>query len=287
MTLDRRAVLVCVVVLFVSLAGCAGSPIQKRGDSDAGAPADGGAKNAVKQERAPKGPDSLNAPTQRAVIRRGIVHSRVPAFDSARENLTQVVRKQGGYVSDSTEQTHDSDGSQHTSGRIVYRVPAQNFTVVFERVKREGKVVRSNTNTTDVTDRVADLDARLKNARAQRDRLRALYDNASNTEDVLAVGERLSSVQERIERLKARRKALSDQIAYATITVELEEQTPSNEESDQWHETGVLDAFLESVNGVVVVARAVIVGVAYILPYLIVFGLPLAGFGVLARWRRN
>lgn len=287
MMLSRRAVLVCAVVVLVSLAGCSASKLGGSGDSGVGDRADENRGDAVKQEQESKQSDGLDAPTQRVVIRRGTITSRVSEFESARENLTEMVRKQGGYVSDSTEYNRNSDAATATHGRVVYRVPAKNFTVVFEKIKQEGKTQRSSTNTTDVTDRVADLDARLKNLRAQRDRLRALYNNASDTEAVLSVGDRLSSVQERIERLKARRKALNDQITYSTITVELSEPAPTDEKPSQWYETGVIDAFLDSVNGVVVVARAFVVGIAYILPYLIAFGLPLAVLGVGVRWWRE
>ncbi len=282
MVVRKRLVIVCVVVLVV-LAGCSASDLASR-DGDAGdsQPERGAAPEAEQDQSS----DSSDAPAQRVVIRNGTVHSRVSDFDAARENLTEMVRDRGGYVTDSNEYTSGSNETRHTSGRLVYRVPAENFTSTFEEIKREGRVTRSHTNTTDVTDQIADLDARLKNLRAQRDRLRTLYEQANETEDVLAVGERLSSVQGEIERLEARRQALDNRVSYATITVELTEPTPTKDAPSAWYETGVLAAFLESVSGVVVVARAVVVGTAYVLPYLVVFGLPLVGLGVLfRRWR--
>lgn len=283
---SKYLAIVCVVL--VSLAGCFGADLTGSKDSDVG-------DSSLEQQSDPSKSDGeqasaetsgVNAPAQRAVIRNGTVHSQVSDFDDARQNLTAMIRKQGGYVSDSTERTVGSTENQHINGRIVYRVPAENFTVALNRVKREGEVIRSRTNTTDVTEQIADLDARLKNLRAQRNRTRTLYEQANNTEDVLAVGERLSSVQGRIERLKAQRQTLNEQISHATLTVVLEEPVPTEDEPNEWYGTGVLDAFLESVSGVVVVARAFIVATAYILPYLVVFGLPLLGLGALLwRWR--
>lgn len=282
MMVRKRLVIVCVVVLVV-LAGCSGSDLMGSRDGDVG---DSQPERGAAPEAEDQSSDSSDAPAQRVVIRNGTVHSRVSDFDAARENLTEMVRDRGGYVTDSNEYTSGSNETRHTSGRLVYRVPAENFTTTFEEIKREGRVTRSHTNTTDVTDQIADLDARLKNLRAQRDRLRTLYEQANETEDVLAVGERLSSVQGEIERLEARRQALDNRVSYATITVELTEPTPTEDEPSAWYETGVLAAFLESVSGVVVVARAVVVGTAYVLPYLVVFGLPLVGLGVLfRRWR--
>ncbi|RRJ30286.1 DUF4349 domain-containing protein [Halocatena pleomorpha] len=280
-----RVAIVCVVVL-VALAGCFGTELTAS-DSDVGNmgpanPADAGAGQAQVSGE----PSGLNASAQRSVVRTGIVHSQVPDFDAARENLTTTIRTQGGYVSDSTERTVGSTETRHTNGRVVYRVPAENFTAALDRVKREGTVIRSRTNTSDVTGQVADLNARLQNLRAQRNRTRTLYEQANDTEDVLAIGERLSSVQERIERLEARRQALTERVSYATLTVRLEEPTPTNDRPRAWYETGVVNAFLDAASGVVVAARATVVGTAYALPYLIAFGLPLLGLGaLLRRWR--
>ncbi len=285
--MTRKRVIIIFVVL-VMLTGCFGTDLAGIESDDSGEPSlerQGGAPSSEDQ-RASGDSAETNPPVQRAVIRNGTVHSQVPDFDSARQNLTAVIREQGGYVSDSTEYTSGSTETRHTNGRIVYRVPAKNFTVALDRVKREGEVIRSHTNTTDVTDRIADLDARLKNLRAQRNRTRTLYEQANDTEDVLAVGERLSSVQERIERLEARQQALEDRVSYAALTVRLEEPVPTDDAPRAWYETGVVDAFLGSVGGVVVAARALLVGTAYALPYLIAFGLPLVGLGVLLRrWR--
>jgi hypothetical protein len=285
----NRTIPVFALVFLVVLSGCSGGLLSGSADSQerpAASGAGGGnraAKSVAEATRA-----EPNAQAQRALIRTGHVRLKVTNYITSRSNLTRAVREQGGYVSDSSERVHRKDNTTWTSGRIVFRVPAENFSAFFERVKKEGEVLQSNTNTTDVTDRVVDLEARLKNLRKQRDRLRKLYGRANDTESVLAVGEKLSDVQGKIERLKARRRALANRIAYATITVELTEPVPEKDttEQNQFYETGIVSAFLESVNGVVVAVRALFVVVAYLTPYFIVFGLPLLGLGVLLRrWR--
>lgn len=46
----------------------------------------------------------------------------------------------------------------------------------------------------------------------------------------------------------------------------------------------MLAAFLDSVDGSLVMLRAIVVGVAYLLPYLVVLGIPVGGVYV---WRRR
>lgn len=287
----NRAATVFVLALLVVLAGCSGgfsgggdangdgSSMDQTGAKSGrgGGDGDRAAENAIETART-----APNAQGRRALIRTGHARLEVASYDDARSNLTQAVTKRGGYVSDSVERVHRVENTTWTSGRIVFRVPAENFSAFFERVKEEGEVLQSSTNTTDVTDRIVDLEARLKNLRAQRDRLRKLYNRANDTESVLAVGKRLSEVQGTIERLRAKHRVLRNRIAYSTVIVELNETVPETdtEATRQWYETGIVDAFLESVDGAVVTLRALLVIGAYITPYFLLFGLPLIGLGV-------
>lgn len=119
----------------------------------------------------------------------------------------------------------------------------------------------------------------------QRERLRGLYANASDTEATLKVQKRLSATQSQIERLQGQLNSLRGQVAYSTITVELSEPAPEPTR-ETWYDTGVLDAFLSSIDGVITTLRAMVVALAYLGPYLLVFGLPLVTIGY-AGYRRR
>jgi hypothetical protein len=294
--MNRGRTVSALLVLLVLLAGCGGSAggaqvsgggadsatvaeanveAERAADTSAG---DGGGGAAETADR--------TAATGRSIIRTGEVRLRVDDYESARANLTAAVEARGGYVSDSTKQVHDRGEESWTSGRVVLRVPAENFSDTMTTVEREGRVLESSTSTEDVTDQVVDLQARLENLRAERDRLRELYQRANDTEDVLAVERRLSEVQTEIERTEARLQNLQRQVAYSTITVEMAEPRPDRPAPDQWYDTPVLAAFLDSVHGVGVVLRATVVAAAYAAPYLLVFLTPFAvGGGLLYRYR--
>lgn len=286
-----------LLVALVLLAGCGGSA----GGAQVGGGADSGAvaETAVEAERADAdggdgggGGDAAQtdgtAATGRSIIRTGEVRLRVDDYESARANLTAAVEARGGYVSDSTQQVHDRDEASWTSGRVVLRVPAENFSDTMTAVEKEGRVLQSSTSTQDVTDQVVDLQARLENLRAERERLRELYQRANDTEDILAVERRLSEVQTEIEQTEARLQNLQRRVAYSTITVEMSEPRPDRPVPDQWYDTPVLAAFLDSVHGVGVVLRAAVVAFAYAAPYLLVFLGPfvVAG-GLLYRFRHR
>ena len=281
---SRRWLLSVALVLLVVLAGCSGGA-----DSASTMSADGGAQTEVSKADAASSSGGANAVTfqgqQRQIIRTGSVSLRVEDFDASRRNLTRAVESRGGYVSDSSERVRGDENRTWTTGQLVLRVPKSNFSRTFERVKTEGQVRESNTKSKDVTEKLVDVEARLENLRTQREKLRGLYEEANDTENVLAVQERLSEVQSEIERLEAQQKSLRQQVAYATITVEMRESPPERQtpESQSWYETGLLSAFSESVGGVWTVFRGLAVGTAYAAPYALAFGLPLGG--VFAFWR--
>ena len=288
-----------LLVLLVLLAGCGGSAGGAEvsgggGDSatvaetDVGAQRaeDGGGGGAAGGDGGDAAQTDGTVATGRSIIRTGEVRLRVENFEAARANLTGAVEARGGYVSASPQQIHDRGEESWTSGRVVLRVPAEEFSSTMTVVENEGRVLESSTSTQDVTDQVVDLQARLDNLRAERERLRELYQRANDTEDVLAVERRLSEVQTEIERTEARLQNLQRRVAYSTITVEMSEPRPDRPAPDQWYDTPVLAAFLDSVHGVGVVLRAAVVGFAYALPYLLVFLTPFAvAGGLLYRFR--
>ncbi|MFC6726513.1 DUF4349 domain-containing protein, partial [Halobium palmae] len=212
-------------------------------------------------------------------IRLGTVNLRVDDYESSRGNLSDAAEAYGGFVSDSSEQVHERENETWTTGTLVVRVPKENFSGMMDDARAEGRVDSADTETKDVTEQVVDTRARLKSLRAERDRLRELYNSSNTTESVLKVQERLSEVQSEIERLQGRLRTLENQVAYSTITINLREEPPEVETvpRPQWYDTPVVTAFLDSVDGVVTTLRAAIVAVAYLAPYALAFGVPLIG----------
>ena len=293
MALTRRGLAVVGVALLLVTAGCSGGLGGDDGQPDSGAftpnVADGGGADGGDAARG-ESEEAAEQPTRagRSKVRTGEVTLRVESYTTARGALAEAARSRGGFVSDSSRRRHHRENRSWTTGSVTLRVPAESFGAFLDRVRETGVVLAADTSTEDVTGRLVDLEARLENLRARRDRLRGLYENADTTEDVLAVGDRLSDVQGEIERLEARTAALEDRVALATVTVTLREPEPGEPVATgetAWYDTGVVAAFLGSVDGVLTVLRAAGVGLAYLAPYLLAFGLPAVGAAALLRRR--
>lgn len=289
---ERRWLLAVSLALLLVLAGCSGSGSDATGAESAGTVSDASRKTVAAGDSGANSEfqSQSTATSQRALIRTGTVAVEVGDYDAARQNLTRTTRRLGGFVSDTAQQVHTRENRSWTTGKLVLRVPKTNFSTLMSQAKQVGEVQEATTNTKDVTKQLVDIEARLSNLKAQRDRLRTLYEQANDTENVLDVQKRLSEVQTEIEQLQAQRKSLRRKVAYSTLTVRLNEVRPGYESTDDdqsaWYETGLPAAFGSSVHGVVVVAQGLAVGVAYAMPYLLAFGLPLAGAVAFLRRRR-
>ncbi|MFC5136382.1 MULTISPECIES: DUF4349 domain-containing protein [Haloferacaceae] len=302
--MDTRRLL-CVVALagLVALAGCAGAgggDAGGAGDADVTRSVDGGGADgagSVTEEAGDGSGDgsyamadgegqTAAAAADRRLIRTGDLRLTVDTFAEADAEARTIAEGYGGFVSDSTRETHERGDEEFTVGELTLRVPSEDFDAAMTDLESLGDVERSTTESRDVTDRIADLEARLENKRAERDRLRELYEGANTTEDVLAVQRELADVQEEIERMEAERAALEERVALSTIRVELREEPPEpSAVSTAWYATGVVTAFLESVRGLGTVLRAAVVAAAYAAPYVLAAGLPLLGVGLAVRRR--
>jgi len=254
-----------------------GTPMAEPGQGDG----DGGRENV--------GDYNAQRFANRQLILTGQVAIEIDDFETSRRNLSEATAAYGGFVSDTRQEVNRRDNQTWTEGVVVLRVPRENFTALYERARAEGELLEANRESRDVTDQLVDINARLENLRAERDQLRELYQRANETEDVLRVQERLSEVQGEIERLEARQQSLRERVALSTITVRLREPRPEIDRPgpDAWYEVPLLAAFLESVNGVIVTIQALGVAIAYAVPYVLVFGLPLAGISYGLRRRRG
>ena len=297
-----RLLVLLLLVVSTVLAGCSGamqSGSDGAGDNDLGSSSDTSltqsAGDAGEQEKSSdnyfQGQSLGQAETsQRSIIMTGEVRLEVDDFETARSQIVKATSERGGYVSGSDATLHRDGNRTWKTGMVELRIPKENFESLMTAAESSGTVVNSKTDSQDVTDQLVDIEARLSNLRSQRDTLRDLYEDANETEDVLEVQERLSEVQTEIEQLEAKQRSLEDRVAYSTVTVRIEEPRPNQpsitQERLSWYENGVLSAFLESAGGVVVVIRALVVGFAYALPYLAVFGIPLGGAALVLKRRR-
>lgn len=105
---------------------------------------------------------------------------------------------------------------------IVLRIPVARYREGLAAVEALGQVTQRAEEALDVTEQYVDLEARLKNALAVRDRLKALLEKAEDVKTALEVEKELKRVGEEIESLEARLEVLRNRVAFCTVTATFE-----------------------------------------------------------------
>jgi hypothetical protein len=193
---------------------------------------------------------------------------------------TDVVRQAKGiYVGSSTS----VPSGEPASGQVTFRVPVDAFEPVLRELKGLGTYRGEKSSTEDVTNQYIDLNGQLAAWRAQERVYLRLLDRARSVTDVIAVQNQLQQVQSNIERLQGQLNHLEDQSSFSTIVLQVSEPGaagPAGEPAGR-----LARAWATAVNGLGVMAAAVLVAVVWVTPLLAVAGLVLLGLRALRRPR--
>jgi hypothetical protein len=174
----------------------------------------GPAAPAVPPSAAPRRPEASPVASDAAhdvslIIYSAHVTMSVYQVDASLDAVEQIARELGGYLATRADQ------------EITIRVPRARFDEAVHRIEQSGDVVHRDVSAEDVTDQFVDLEIRLRNARAMRDRLQLLLAKA-DVKEALEIEKELGRVTGEIERIEGKLKLLRDKIAYSTITVTFE-----------------------------------------------------------------
>jgi Domain of unknown function (DUF4349) len=203
------------LLLAFAIAGCgaaqeAGQPL----DGDAAAPrqqdqSDGGGGDDRAALRANA------APIEQRIVKTGEVGLEVDNVAVALAEVRAMAVELGGHVGASQAGTLDESAS------VTLRVPAERFDELLTRLQElaGAEVISMSTREEDVTGRIVDLDARIRNLRASEVSYRVLFDRAERIDDILRVQQRLDDVRGQIEQLEAQLQAIEEQADLSTLTV--------------------------------------------------------------------
>jgi hypothetical protein len=248
----RQIFTLIILAAVLLLAGCGGarsaaqeSPMQPAATAApaAGAPplptyskdaAIEAAAEAPARDQGPVNPSQAQQPGgERLVIRNAYLSIEVEAVSTAETTIRTRAEQLGGYVV--SVQTSGSDADLRST--IVFRVPAAQFETALSGVEGLArKVFSRSVSGDDVTEEFVDLESRLRNLEATRDRLLDLLTRATRVEDALQVNNALTDVQGQIEQIRGRMQYLRTSAAFSTISVDLTPvpPPPAIVQEDSW-----------------------------------------------------
>ena len=249
-------------------------------------------KDRAGEQRAGKGggerPNKAAQPVRRKIIYTGQIAMQVPDFDRAAKRLHELIAEYNAYVASSEE---DRVPGKPRHGIWTVRVPVARSDEFRDALRQLGSLQRSTLDSRDVTDQYYDTQAEQTNLEAREKAVRRLYDktigNAKLT-DLLEVDRELGRVRGEINTLKGRLQRWDKEIAYATCTVTIYERHGYDEPSTPGFATIVSDTFDTSINGMITLARFLVLVVVALAPWMVVLavvGMPIWSLARRARKR--
>jgi hypothetical protein len=219
------------------------------------------------------GPRVVQTASLRLSVRRG-------RFDDAVDEARSVAAGLGGFVVSSSA----SQGSRGrlVRGTLVIRIPATKYSDAMSSLGGLGRVEGRQESGQDVSQEYVDLKARARQLQAVETQLLELLDRANTVGAALAVQQQLSQVQLDLEQAKGRLQYLDDQVAFATISLDLHERLVAGSKSGGGF--SVIDAWAKAAHGFLAVIGWTFVVVATAAPLLILL---ILGFFVARTLRRR
>ncbi|MCX8187982.1 MAG: DUF4349 domain-containing protein [Nitrososphaeria archaeon] len=150
---------------------------------------------------------------------------------------------------------------------MLVKVPEKFFFQALSEIKRVGEVVSEEVNARDVTEQYVDLEARLRNLRAEEEWLLKTMEKARNVEELMMVEKELWRIREEIERLEAQMKNLERMVQYSSISITVTRPSPPTPPPSPYPEIDFTP--------VLVAALTALIYIAYGLVFLIIIGIPL------------
>jgi len=173
--------------------------------------------------------DALTLPyrSDRLIIKNAELSLLVADTDNAIDRTAQIAADTGGYILSSRVWYQEWLGDNYKYATITIGVPAHQFETAMRRLRSLAvRVVDENASGQDVTDEYVDLQSRLENLEATRDRIRTFLDQTTTVTEALTINEELKAVEEEMALVQGRMNYLFDRAAYSTITIALNPELP-------------------------------------------------------------
>jgi len=240
----RVSIPILLILGLVLISGCGASP-----SVAPDVPGDGG------QDEGEIPQDSTQG---RKIVKEGAITLEVEDIAETMDEVAEMAGELNGYVVSSYKHEYE----RGVSGRIVIRVPSEEFEEAFVRLRQLAVAVPYETTTAeDVTEEYVDLEAQLGNFLATEAQYLTLLEKAETVEEMLKVQKELSNVRGQIEQIEGRMKYLEQTSETSLIEVSLQETQGL---AEPWSASA---AFQSAVRGLTTFGR----GLATVLIWLGIF----------------
>jgi polyhydroxyalkanoate synthesis regulator phasin len=170
---------------------------------------------------------AIQAPVNTAALSRKIIYDGeidliVKDVESIAKQVAASIQEARGYIAE--QSTTGSPGSPR-SMRWKLRVPVEQFESLVQKVVALGELEQNKRTSQDVTEQYYDIEARIKNKKAEEKSLTKILDERTGKlEDILKIETELSRVRGEIEQLEGKIRVLENLSSLATLNLSVRER---------------------------------------------------------------
>ncbi|MFI5932829.1 DUF4349 domain-containing protein [Actinoplanes sp. NPDC051494] len=247
---------------------------------DADQPAAGAATSTEKKE-APN-----LAVDQRSIVYTGSITVRVDDVNTAAARVTAIVAGAGGFIGGDKRSSSGDKGPSDAT--LTLRVPADRFSNVVDQLAGLGKEEQRGLSTDDVTEETVDLDARIATQQARVTSGRALLAKATTLENLVMLEREVATRESDLASLQAKKRRLADLTSLSTITAVLikPREVNSTVEDDAPADSKFVAGLKDGWDGLTTTLGVVATVLGWLLPWLVLAGVPVAIWWTRRRRRR-
>ncbi len=236
---------------------------------------------ASRADKAPPPTKSASATIDRRLVRSGALELTVKSPADAAEQIRLMAESMGGYL-----ETAQIGGTKDApTADISIRVPAARFSDATLGIRKLAARVESEKNEAqDVTRQYVDMEARLRNLRAEEAQYLTIMKSAYKVDDLLEVSEKLSEVRGQIEQQQAEFQTLSKQVETAAITISLRALADAQVFGLNWRPLYQLKVAAHDGLDAIADFATVMTAIVFYVPVILAWGLTVL-FAIVAAWR--
>ncbi|HAF62320.1 MAG TPA: hypothetical protein DCK95_08340 [Anaerolineaceae bacterium] len=285
--MKKKRILVGLILLAVAVTSCASKQASDESESSRVMAEDmvAGMEAPTVEEAGGYGMvDTVKATNaERIVIKNADLSIVVTDPVSALDTIATMAEQKGGFVVNSYvyKVTYSSD-VELPAGNITIRVPAELLDETLVEIKAlvedaDMDVLSESVSGQDVTSEVTDLESRLRNLQQAEEQLLEIMDNATDTEDVMAVFQQLTSIREDIEVLQGQIKYYQESAQLSAIYVNVQaKEAVSPITIGGWRPSLTVQRALQAlIDGLKFLVNALIWIIIFVAPIALVIGLPI------------
>ncbi|MCT4597125.1 MAG: DUF4349 domain-containing protein [Vallitalea sp.] len=212
------------------------------------------------------------------IIQNNDIDMETLAFDECIANLEEEIYRLDGYIEESNIEGKRINSYGEIELRDAYytfRVPQEEYRLFLNSVGKLGNIVNEHKTTEDVTLKYFDNETKLESKKIHKDRLLELLKETKDVEQLIAVERELAEITYDIESLTTQLRKWDNLIDYVTVRVSIEEVRKVTEGEVKKDSFGskISSSFSDSIKIFGEFLEELLIGIIYLLPYLIIAGI--------------